>query len=83
MRTDGQTATELIVAFFEILRTRVKTHVEGMCGLDSTGSGNAVLNMVLSSRDWRDMYRGSILSPGYESVFSPARVQTLGPHFVC
>ena len=54
-------------------------YVEGMCGLDSTGSENAVSNMVLSSRDWRQMDRGSILSTGYEFVSSPASGKALGP----
>jgi hypothetical protein len=54
-------------------------YVEGMCGLDSTGSGNAVFNMDLVSRDWKQLDRGSILSMGYEFVSSPASRQAVKP----
>jgi hypothetical protein len=51
-----------------------------MRGLDSNDSGKAVMNVVLSYRDWSQMDCGSILSIGYEFVSSPASGQALGPN---
>ena len=76
-RTDRQAARRYEVHCRFRTFAHVKMDVEGMCGLDSTDSGNALSNKVPNCRDCSQTNRGSILSKNYEFVCSPASEQAL------